>query len=563
MTFRTGLRVGAMTDVGRVRAANQDALLVAGDLAAVADGMGGHAAGEVASALALHTLRDAVITDESTLRAAITAANQRVFSESVSRPSLHGMGTTLCVFARMIIGGEEHIVIANVGDSRGYRFADQQLHRLTRDHSYVADLVAAGELSENKARTHPKRNILTRALGVEPSVGIDTWILPLDVGDRYLLCSDGLINEVDEPLIAGTMSEVRDPQEAAEILVHLANSNGGRDNITVIVIDVTEVDDDDRESILFGAPIDHLPDELDDTLDAAIVAMNDHDELINIFDPRTIDAPFVGSTQHDGRRDDGELDFVRHGSDYETNDLVTGAITGHFANERTPFASSIASSARSLSSEHETLTPGGWIDEFEPDIHDTIVESAEADVAPLVDANTRAIIPTGGWIEEPPLAVVRPRRLTLRVLIFLALFAGVIYGGWYVVERAGRAGYTVRANGESIVLFEGPADKLLWVEPKQVFTYSVKVSDIPVAQRDDVRNGKHYSTRAEADLAVQRWREAGDRDGVSSPVTTLVVVPTLPPVTNPLTTPSTSAAPLAPGGSTIAPEPSTSAATQP
>jgi PPM family protein phosphatase len=533
MTFRTGLRIGAMTDVGRVRAANQDALLVMVDLAAVADGMGGHAAGEVASALALHTLRDFAIDDEGSLREAIAAANQRVFSESVQRPSLHGMGTTLCVFARMIIDDEEHVVIANVGDSRGYRFGDQQLHRLTRDHSYVADLVAAGELSETKARTHPKRNILTRALGVEPTVGIDTWILPLDVGDRYLLCSDGLINEVDEPLIAGTMSEVRDPQEAAEILVHLANSNGGRDNITVIVVDVTEVDDEDRESILFGAPIDQLPDDLDDTLDAAIVGLGDDDELISIFDPRTIDAPFVGS----------------NGTDHGV--AVDGLAAANMTVERSPFASSVASSARSLSHEHDTLTPGGWLDDLEPDIHDSIV--AEPAPAPLVDSTTRAIIPTGGWIEEPPLAVVRPRRLTLRVLIFLALFAGVIYGGFYVVERAGRAGYTVRANGDAIVLFEGPADKLLWVEPKQVFTYSVKVSDIPVAQRDDVRNGKHYSTRAEADLAVQRWREAGDRDGVSSPVTTLVVVPTLPPLTSAPSVPST-----APGASISASPPGAS-----
>jgi PPM family protein phosphatase len=522
MTFQSGLRIGAMTDVGRVRSANQDALLVIGDLAAVADGMGGHAAGEVASSLALHALREARITDEDALRDAIAAANDRVFSESVDRPSLHGMGTTLTVFVRMMLNDLEQVVIANVGDSRAYRFSDDQLLRLTRDHSYVADLVAAGELSETKARSHPKRNILTRAIGVEPNVGVDSWVLPLTIGDRFLLCSDGLINEVDEPLIAGTLSEVRDPQEAAEILVHLANSNGGRDNITVIVVDITDSDADQPSSLLLGAPVDQLPDNLDDTLDADVMAaFGDFDE------PPARNGTFAAAI-----------------ADVESP-------TGHFR-------SNIASTAKSLDTSTDPDSapePGGWLDDFEPDIHNTIASDDEA-VEPLVDTATRDALPQGGWIVEPPLAVVRPRRLTLRVLVFVGLLAAVVYGAFYVVERAGRAGFTVKAQGDAIVLFEGPADGVLWVEPKQISTYSVSLSQIPLTVRDDARNGKHFGTRAEADVAVQRWSELGARDGVGGPSSTLVAVPTTISATTTSTTPPAPASSLTPADGAVSTTPS-------
>ncbi|TFH14587.1 MAG: serine/threonine-protein phosphatase, partial [Acidimicrobiales bacterium] len=137
----------------------------------------------------------------------------------------------------------EALVLANVGDSRTYLFRHGRLRRVTVDHSYVQELVSTGHLSETEARTHPRRNIITRALGIEPEVKVDWWTLPLIRGDRFVLCSDGLVDEIDDDDIAVTLATESDPQDAADLLVKLANDAGGRDNITVIVIDVLEGDD--------------------------------------------------------------------------------------------------------------------------------------------------------------------------------------------------------------------------------------------------------------------------------------------------------------------------------
>ncbi len=137
----------------------------------------------------------------------------------------------------------EALVLANVGDSRTYLFRHGRLRRVTVDHSYVQELVSTGHLSEAEARNHPRRNIITRALGIEPDVRVDWWTLPLIRGDRFVLCSDGLVDEVDDDDISETLTAESDPQLAADLLVKRANEAGGRDNITVIVVDVIEGDD--------------------------------------------------------------------------------------------------------------------------------------------------------------------------------------------------------------------------------------------------------------------------------------------------------------------------------
>jgi serine/threonine protein phosphatase PrpC len=238
------LRWGSATDVGRVRRVNEDGVLTRSPLFAVADGMGGHAAGEVASSVALTTLAahleahldTAPTLDADTVVAAVRAANAAVFDRAAERPDLRGMGTTLC--AVVLTGAADRLVIVNVGDSRVYVVQDGALTQITRDHSYVEELVAAGALTREEARTHPHRNIVTRALGIEPSVQVDAWEVALTPGDRYLLCSDGLFGEVDDHVIAQVLAGVADPQEAAERLVRMANEHGGRDNITAAVVDV-------------------------------------------------------------------------------------------------------------------------------------------------------------------------------------------------------------------------------------------------------------------------------------------------------------------------------------
>jgi protein phosphatase len=248
----TSLRAGAATDTGQVRANNQDAILVAEPLFAVADGMGGHAAGEIASQVAVESLEVDDVSSVEALARAVRQANQAVWERAAGEPELRGMGTTMCVVALVDDGqADERIIVANVGDSRVYQFHDGDITQITDDHSLVEDLVREGRLSHEEARTHPQRNILTRVLGNEPDVEVDTWEIIPQRGDRYLLCSDGLFNEVDDDRIAAVLRRLADPEDAAHELVDMANQHGGRDNVSVVVVDV--VDDDDRAAAASAA----------------------------------------------------------------------------------------------------------------------------------------------------------------------------------------------------------------------------------------------------------------------------------------------------------------------
>lgn len=238
------LLVSSRTDVGRVRPGNEDALLVADDgrLVAVADGMGGHQAGEVASATAIESLREGLQEGEA-IEDAITAANTAVVTRAAGDPSLRGMGTTLT--AGIVDGGV--LVIGHVGDSRAYLLRGGELRQVTTDHSVVAELIAAGELTEAEALVDPRRAMITRALGIDVTVAVDVLELTLVPGDRLLLCSDGLTTMVRDPEIAEILAHEDDRQRAADELVEAANLGGGADNITVIVADVVEDDDPDDD----------------------------------------------------------------------------------------------------------------------------------------------------------------------------------------------------------------------------------------------------------------------------------------------------------------------------
>jgi protein phosphatase len=242
----TTLRWGSATDVGRVRQNNEDNLLVASPLFAVADGMGGHAAGEVASGIAVEILGDGFRHDGTAggLADAVRAANRAVWDRAQQQPDLHGMGTTLTAVALVEDDGTEVLAVVNVGDSRAYRLQGGELEQLTEDHSLVEELVRTGRISAAEAQVHPQKHVLTRVLGVDRDVEVDCFrVIPYQ-GDRFLLASDGLFNEVDDRTIASILRRVADPDEAAQELVTLAKSNGGSDNITVVVVDV--VDDDGR-----------------------------------------------------------------------------------------------------------------------------------------------------------------------------------------------------------------------------------------------------------------------------------------------------------------------------
>jgi serine/threonine protein phosphatase PrpC len=243
----TLLRSGSATDTGLVRSVNQDLAVESANLFAVADGMGGHAGGEVASRLAVDAL-SASFGRQPTgagLSEAVSEANTVVWEHSLENPELRGMGTTLTAVALVNEDGRDVLALVNVGDSRSYRFHDGELTQITTDHSLAEEMVRTGELTSAEAAVHPHRHILTRALGVSSDVAVDLWRIQPVRGDRFLLCSDGLTNELDTAQITEVLSSVTDPGEAAGLLVRAARTHGGSDNITVIVVDVVVGEDDE------------------------------------------------------------------------------------------------------------------------------------------------------------------------------------------------------------------------------------------------------------------------------------------------------------------------------
>ena len=240
------LAIGAATDTGNLRGQNEDSHIAQQGLFAVADGMGGHNAGEVASAMAIEYLRGVALGGVASAEAfaqVVRDLNNAIFSAATATTDQRGMGTTLTAAALLDSTSEtdqpSQIVIANVGDSRTYLLRSGELRQLSVDHSYVQELVTEGLLTIDEARTHPRRNIVTRALGIDAQVSVDTWKIPMFDGDRFMLCSDGLVDEVPLNEITEMMREHTAPQQVAERLVTAAKWHGGRDNITVIVLDVS------------------------------------------------------------------------------------------------------------------------------------------------------------------------------------------------------------------------------------------------------------------------------------------------------------------------------------
>ena len=256
------LKHGVATDTGNVRPQNEDAYVASDHLFAVADGMGGHNAGEVASALATTLLLERAVGQTLTPEwfvNAITAINRTIHESAAESTERRGMGTTICALALVQPHGvtteSPQVALANVGDSRIYLWRSGTFRQLSVDHSYVQELVTEGLITEEEARVHPRRNIVTRALGIDDRVAVDSWLIPLFAGDRFILCSDGLVDEVPTADIAALAAQQREPQMIADALVALAKRNGGRDNITVVVVDAVG----DLTQPFVGEPIVETP----------------------------------------------------------------------------------------------------------------------------------------------------------------------------------------------------------------------------------------------------------------------------------------------------------------
>ncbi len=238
MTPQPNTSVAGLSDPGLTRSQNEDALLIEPPLYAVADGMGGHRAGEIASREALTALlanapRE---TDAKALARAVRAANRAVMESAAKSRTRTGMGTTLT--AAMVDG--THVLVAHVGDSRAYLLHGGRLTRITEDHSMVADLVRQGAITEEDARFHPQRSVITRALGSDPDMVADVFEVHGEPGDRLLLATDGLTGMLPDDYITELLEPTRTPEEAAARLVDAANRAGGYDNITVIVVDLDD-----------------------------------------------------------------------------------------------------------------------------------------------------------------------------------------------------------------------------------------------------------------------------------------------------------------------------------
>jgi PPM family protein phosphatase len=255
-------QIAAVTDPGRRRRQNEDAYVVQPPLFAVADGMGGAQAGEIASRIAASALRDSgAEAGEDAVAALIQEANRRVYEAAAGDNARAGMGTTMT--AALVEAGS--VRIGHVGDSRAYRVRDGALEQLTEDHSLVAELVRSGRLSPEEADVHPQRSVITRVLGTDPEVDVDTFEVEARTGDVFMICSDGLTSMVDDEAILAVLGQAgKTLEQRARSLVEAANRGGGEDNITVILFELGEGDPDDTGT--FAAVEEPPPDDEERTL---------------------------------------------------------------------------------------------------------------------------------------------------------------------------------------------------------------------------------------------------------------------------------------------------------
>jgi len=550
------LRWGLASDVGRVRKENQDRSVATGRLFAVADGMGGHAGGATAAQVAVETLRATFEAAPSVagLHGAIRAANAAILERAAEDHSLHGMGTTLTALGLVDNGdGSELLHLVNVGDSRAYLLRGGDLFQLTEDHSMVEEMVRAGELSADEAASHPARHVLTRVLGVDPEVTPDAWEIELHEGDRILLCSDGLVNEVDDGSIAAILGGEPDPDQAAQTLVETARANGGSDNITVIVVDVEPGSTDLPAAPLAGAAregggstasgkvggppgpglVDSpagLRDERATEVGLAGPALGDA--------PRVDGAPGVGANDpHPGERRPAERDqdgrSAGEAGSSEGNpgdaDLGDAGVDGP---DSGPVAPEVARAPA------EALHPGP-IPRWEAGAAMTLVGAGVG--------GGNLFVPAPDTVSDPDRRTGRrrahrrsarlPRRvLTVRTLAFVLLLLLVVAGAVASVEIYAARSWFVTVRGTHLVVEQGQPGGVLWVRPK-----TVEISGLTTAHVEPYHLAKLRAGIAVANLAAANQLLADLRSEYQS--------------LHPAPTRSPAAGTAAPTGSTTAGEP--------
>ena len=524
----TVLRSGSATDVGRVRTINQDIPLERPNLYAVADGMGGHAGGEVAARVAVETLEEAFERAPTSdgLRVAFSEANSAIWRESQANLDLRGMGTTLTAVA--LVGGPDGhdvLTLGNVGDSRAYLFSEGRMVQVTDDHSLAEERMRHGEMTEAEAAIHPQRHILTRALGVSSEVEADMWELHLRTGDRLLLCSDGLSNEVGTDEMAEILGAVDDPEEAAHRLVEVANEHGGSDNITVVIVDV-QVGEQGNGKPSVATPLGVR------TVGAAAAAA-------------AADSP---DTEGDGPPGPGEATGPGPATDLAATALLATAVR----DDETAIVprEALAPGARlGFGDEQDQATlaeEGPHSDEF-------FVGSVAS--VPLSRSTTRVppapATPAPARSEEKESRGARrrrlgvPRRITPRVIGFALLVVAVPVGVYFAIKWYAYDNWYVTLQGDQIVVKQGQQGGVLWFKPKVVDHTGHTSSQVPPLAVRPLKAGVQEGSLASAQTYVRRL--LNEATTTTTTTTTLKTTTTTPsnhfvPAPPPTTAPPTTAA---------------------
>jgi PPM family protein phosphatase len=485
------LRAGSATDIGRVRNSNQDVALVDHELFAVADGMGGHVGGEVAARVAAETLQTAFARQPTVdgLRRAVAEANRAIWRQSQVDTSLRGMGTTLTAIALVHApDGSPVIALANVGDSRAYVYSDGQMVQVTDDHSLAEEKVRQGELTEAEASVHPHRHILTRALGVASDVEVDLWELRLQAGDRILLCSDGLTNEVTDERIGAILTQAKDPTVAAGELVRIALDAGGNDNVTVVVVDVVAdlVPADPSPALAAPAVADPVPapepaarqSVEGEALTQAVVVIPSIPAVSTAAgaDAPTTANPALGTsavpTAYPLGVESPPTAAVRL---VPGPALPTGGTAAAGGPRRVggsgPSGSSPSEGSRLVSVSSGTARAPGDDDRRAPTRRERRRNRRRAGI---------------------------PRLITFRVIIFLVLLAGVVYAGFALVRWYANDDWYVTVENSHLVVFHGRPGGFLWYKPKLMFKSTVTTAEIPTYKLATVKSKVEKPTLTEA-----------------------------------------------------------------
>ena len=509
----TDFEHGAATDTGKVRPVNQDRYLAKGNLFAVADGMGGHVGGEVAAKSAVDELYRGFENDGTLkgLAAALRGANLAVWNQGMDELSLRGMGTTLTACAIIDSPTGPILGLAHVGDSRAYLYRGGRLAQLTQDHTLVEELVKRGQLTPVQALTDKRRHTLTRALGIDPHLVVDTAKIRLEVGDRILICSDGLSNEVSDREICTLIERDESPDVIAQDMVRLARAHGGRDNITAVVLTIGSLSKKKRHSS--QKDIKKINEDLkhaNDPLATEPVDMGDLDyEVTDVVD------------------DEKEKELVD--VNLQSNDLldpektVSSPVDGNSIDDELPGLAGVSIN------------------------NDEIVPSTAGSEIPVVAREAKRVSKSGGGAHSSSsswnkLRLVydlsddsnyfgqrRRRRgpppFTGRTVLFFGVIAVALVSSYFTTRWFVENSYFVGLNNGKVAIFQGRPGGVAWFKPHVVSTSNLTVNDILPSQGVALKLGVLEPSVSKAQSIIENLKKQQKDIGIGGVAATTTTIP--------------------------------------